>query len=221
MMTQLGISDPRHTKRSPTKSARRNKGPAKTGGALVVFRGKKYSMKSNIRSAVVLVLWLGATLARPDGNKTGAGQAAAGASEEISTAAKAAAASGCDAELWNHVYHKGRLRVIQSCIAVTGTIRRFRKEADGDLHIQLAVDPQFAKLLNGRNKTALGNTLLLEPICQVHPTQADAVAACRNFHFSVARPKVGDKVRVVGSYVNDSEAGWMEIHPVSSIAVQH
>jgi hypothetical protein len=150
-------------------------------------------------------------------SKSSAGQAAA-VSDEMSTSAKAAAASGCDAELWNHVYRKGRLRVVESCIAVTGTIRNFKKQADGDIHIELAVDPQFANLLNQRNKTALGNTLLLEPICQQRATQADAIAACRNFHFPVAIPKVGEKVRVVGSYVLDSEQGWMEIHPVSSIA---
>jgi hypothetical protein len=46
------------------------------------------------------------------------------------------------------VYKDKRLTRIQQCIEVTGTIHRTKKENDGDDHIQLKVDPQFAGLLN-------------------------------------------------------------------------
>jgi hypothetical protein len=138
----------------------------------------------------------------------------------MSTAAKAVAATGCDAELWNHVYRKARLHVVESCIAVTGVVRHIKREADGDDHIQLAVDSEFSKLLNERNKTAQGNTLILEPVCQWPPTISDSHVACRDFHSPISVPKAGEKIRVVGSYVLDTEGGWMEIHPVSSIEVQ-
>jgi hypothetical protein len=118
------------------------------------------------------------------------------------------------------VYFKARLHIVEGCIAVTGTIRHIKREADGDDHIQLAVDPEFSKLLNERNKTAQADSLILEPICQGSVTQEDAEAACRDFHSPVEVPKAGSKVRVVGSYVFDSQQGWMEIHPVSSIEVQ-
>jgi hypothetical protein len=170
---------------------------------------------------VVLILCLGAVLSRSLSDKSSAGQEAAAVPEEMSTAAKAAAATGCDAELWNHVYLKTRLHIVESCIAVTGMIRHIKRESDGDDHIQLAVDPEFSKLLNERNKTAQGDTLILEPICQHAVVQADAQAACRDFHSPVNVPKAGDKVRVVGSYVLDKATGWMEIHPVSSIEVRH
>jgi len=113
------------------------------------------------------------------------------------------------------------LHVMEGCIAVTGAIRHIKREADGDDHIQLAVDPEFAKLLNERNKTAQGDSLILEPVCQGPPVLAEAHAACRDFHSPVSVPAAGDKIRVVGSYVLDTESGWMEIHPVSSIEVRH
>lgn len=178
-------------------------------------------MNVRLGTVVVLVLCLGAILSRSLGDKSSTGQAAATVSEEMNTAAKAAAATGCDAELWNHVYRKTRLHIVESCIAVTGTIRHIKRESDGDDHIQLAVDSEFSKLLNERNKTAQGDTLILEPVCQHPVVQADAQAACRDFHSPVEVPKAGDKIRVVGSYVLDTEGGWMEIHPVSSIEVRH
>ena len=70
-----------------------------------------------------------------------------------------------------------------------------------------------------RNKTAQANCLILEPICQNPVTQADAIKACRDFHSQVEVPKGHVHVKVLGSYVLDSEAdhGWMEIHPVTSM----
>jgi hypothetical protein len=143
------------------------------------------------------------------------------ATEEMSTAAKAAAASGCNAELWDHVYRKTRLHIVEGCIAVTGTIRHTKREADGDDHSQLAVDPEFSKLLNERNKIAQADTLIVESICQGPAIQPDAEASCHGFHSLIDVPNAGAKVRVVGSYVRDSAQGWMEIHPVSSIEVRH
>jgi len=52
-------------------------------------------------------------------------------------------------------------------------------------------------------------------------TQADAEAACHDFHSPVDAPNAGAKVRVVGGCVLDSAQGWMEIHPVSIIEVLH
>ena len=169
---------------------------------------------------VFFVLCLGAALGRSHRDKAGAGQAAdAAIPEEMSSAARSTAASGCDAELWNHVYRRTRLHVVEGCIAVTGTVRHVKRESDGDDHIWLAVDPEFSKLLNERNRTQ-GNSLILEPVCQGPVTLAEAHVACRDFHSPVSIPVAGEKVRVVGSYVLDTESGWMEIHPVSSIEVR-
>ncbi len=131
-------------------------------------------------------------------------------------------ATGCNDSLWEHVYHPRRLVRVQKCIAVTGTIEHVKKEADGDDHIQLALDGQYAGLLDDRNKRAQAGCLVLEPVCENRVTQADAVGACRDFNSDVRVPRKGTHVRVLGSYVLDSELpghGWMEIHPVTSIQV--
>jgi hypothetical protein len=140
---------------------------------------------------------------------------------EITSAAHSAVTTGCDPELWNHVYHPTRLQVVEKCIEVTGTIHHTKSEKDGDDHIQLTLDPEFDKLLNDRNKTAQADSLVIEPVCQVPDTQPDAEAACRDFHSPVDVPAKGAKVKVMGSFVFDGEPnhGWMEIHPVTKITV--
>ena len=136
----------------------------------------------------------------------------------------------CDDTLWGHVYNPQRLVVKQKCIAVTGTIvdatngkhsDGVRHEADGDTHGWLQVDPQFSNLLNAGNKSNEGGNLVFEIVCKFPVTQADAVASCPSTYKSpVEIPPVGSHVRIVGSYVQDTNhAKWMEIHPVTSITV--
>jgi hypothetical protein len=158
---------------------------------------------------------------KPSGTLAGAAAAKAKASVDpaLAAAAKEFQATGCDASLWKHVYNPQRLIVVEPCISVTGTIHHVKREADGDDHIQLQLDPQYARLLNDRNKTAQADCLILEPICQNPVTQPDAIKACRDFHSPVEVPGGHVHVKVLGSYVLDSEAGngWMEIHPVTSM----
>jgi hypothetical protein len=140
-------------------------------------------------------------------------------------------ASGqCDDTLWTHVYHSYRLIVHQKCISVTGTIvdatngKRpdgVRKEADGDTHGWLKLDPPYQNLLNAGNNSAEGGNLVFEIVCKFPVTQADATAACSNYQNKVDLPPVGSHVRIVGVYVQDTfHAQWMEIHPVTSITVE-
>jgi len=139
-------------------------------------------------------------------------------------------AAQCDDTLWGHVYNPQRLIVIQRCIAVTGTIvdasngkwpDGVRHEADGDTHGWLNVDSEFKNLLNAGNMSNEGGNLVFEIVCEFHITQADAEPVCpSNYHSSVQLPPVGSHVRMVGSYVRDTNhAKWMEIHPVTSIEV--
>jgi len=135
----------------------------------------------------------------------------------------------CDAILWNHVYHPQRLIVKQLCISVTGTIvdasggKRsdgVRKEKDGDTHGWLKVDSEFQNLLNAGNMSAEGGHLVFEIVCRFPVTQMDAKAACQGYTDRVTLPPVGSRVRIVGTYVQDTfHAQWMEIHPVTSITV--
>ncbi len=138
----------------------------------------------------------------------------------------------CDASLWNHVYNPQRLIVKQKCLAVTGTIvdatkgRKtdgVRHEADGDTHGWLNVDQQFKNLLNAGNISAESGNLVFEIVCKFHVTQQDAKTACPlSYHTPVQLPPVGSRVRIVGTYVQDTNhSKWMEIHPVTSITVIH
>ncbi len=124
----------------------------------------------------------------------------------------------CDATLWKHVYHPARLKVIRPCLTVTGTITHITREADGDIHIRLAPDPADRWTLQPANVTGQHGDLVLEPVCERPPTQADAKPACVGYRSTVVVPPVGARVQVSGSYVYDlGHGGWAEIHPVTSI----
>jgi hypothetical protein len=66
-----------------------------------------------------------------------------------------------------------------------------------------------------------GGNLVLEIVCKFSVSQADAKALCpASYHTPVTLPAVGSRVRIVGSYIQDTNhAKWMEIHPVSTIRV--
>jgi len=124
----------------------------------------------------------------------------------------------------SHVYHPARLQVIQPCVTVTGVIDFERKEADGDYHIGLKLDPPYANLVNDCNRTCLGGAehgdLVVEPVCLLPVTQSDAISACAGYHNPLVIPPVGSHVRVKGALVEDLDHGaWREIHPVMEITV--
>jgi uncharacterized protein YraI len=146
------------------------------------------------------------------------------------TTPSTSASPQCDDSLWDHVYNPQRLTVKQKCIAVTGTIMDatngrhsdgVRHEGDGDSHGWLNVDSQFKNLLNAGNLSAESGNLVFEVVCMFKVTQTDAVAACPpSFHNPVKIPPVGSHVRIVGTYVYETNhQHWMEIHPVTSITV--
>ena len=127
--------------------------------------------------------------------------------------------SYCDSTLWKYVYHPSRFTILDTCATVTGTIMYKKKEADGDFHIQLKLDPGQERLLNPRNIHVQKGCLVLEIICYNNVTQADAIQPCKYSAQNITVPKKGDHVKVTGTFVKDNEAnhGWNEIHPVSAI----
>lgn len=130
--------------------------------------------------------------------------------------ARAVSPTGCDASLWQHIYHSYRLHVISQCKTVTGAIEDVYYEPDGDVHMRVAVS---ASLVNQANDEYEDGDLVAEIICVGTVTQADAGAACQGYRNAVPIPAVGDTVSITGSYVLDADHGWMEIHPVSSVTV--
>jgi hypothetical protein len=74
--------------------------------------------------------------------------------------------------------------------------------------------------LNAGNMSDEDGNLVFEIVCRFPVKQKDAQAACQGYTDDVQLPKVGSRVRIVGSYVQDTfHAKWSEIHPVTSITV--
>ena len=98
------------------------------------------------------------------------------------------------------VYHPQRLRVKSRCRAANGTVRKIKfEEYDGDVHIDLRLDPGQEQLLSDGNERVGGN-LVVEVIPQDRSR--------------VGLPPEGARVQVVGPWVEDTQHGWNEIHPV-------
>jgi hypothetical protein len=48
--------------------------------------------------------------------------------------------TNCNADLWNRVYEKSRLKVMEECTSVEGRVVSLHQSKDGDLHIDLDPD---------------------------------------------------------------------------------
>jgi hypothetical protein len=123
--------------------------------------------------------------------------------------------TNCNADLWNRVYEKNRLKVIEECTSVAGRVVSLHQSKDGDLHI--ALDPDAKSMLNLINAIHSHRTLVVEAVCDHAPEGEGAIHACAGFHSQIIAPALGDRVRVTGAYVVDRDNGWTEIHPVSRI----
>ncbi len=100
-------------------------------------------------------------------------------------------------------YSPSRLALHAGCVSAVGRVVFVLHAPDGDIHISLLPDRGYWHLLDRRNYTAQGGTLVVE-----------IVPADRK---TVALPGVGDHVRVTGAYVTDREHGWRELHPAWQI----
>jgi hypothetical protein len=123
-----------------------------------------------------------------------------------------------------NVYHPTRLKIVDPCASVYGTVMSVRHEDDGDAHFDLAVD---ASLVNSYNVSAQHGWLVVELVPADEPgctpgqpprpaTGSYDYGTCSGANLSA--PHVGDRVTVTGPYVIDLHHGWMEIHPVWSIS---
>jgi hypothetical protein len=148
-----------------------------------------------------------------------------------SQAPKIAIATTCDASLWSHVYNPTRVTVYAKCVVVTGTVvdatagkqkDGVRHEADGGARGWLKLDPEFSSMVDARNMSSEGGNLVFEIVCEFNATQADAKRACAGYQRHIPVPPVGSHVRMMGSYVEDTNhEKCSEILPVSSIDLLH
>jgi hypothetical protein len=97
------------------------------------------------------------------------------------------------------VYHPQRLKVKSRCRIAVGTVEKVKPELyDGDIHIELRLDRGQDGLLSGGN-ARVGGTLIVEII----PWDRARVLV----------PAEGERIEVVGPWVDDTAHGWNEIHP--------
>ncbi len=124
------------------------------------------------------------------------------------------------ASISSHVYNPGRLQLVKSCITVSGIADIIRDEADGDYHLILHLDPDYANLTNAENDQYQHGDLVVEIICVLPITQQDATSACQNYTNRISVRSVGQHIIVSGPYVLDTDHyDWAEIHPVYSLSV--
>jgi hypothetical protein len=114
-----------------------------------------------------------------------------------------------------YVYRPARLEALASCIRVVGTVIGSSTEADGDIHINIRLDDAYRGVLKPGNEFEAGD-LIVEPVCQVAPPQADAIRICASDPAPLERvPRAGDHVWLEGRYVLDLQHhAWAELHPL-------
>ena len=102
------------------------------------------------------------------------------------------------------VYHPSRLVVKSRCRLASGTVEVVRFEPyDGDVHVELRLDPGQDGLVSRGNERLAGNLLV-----EIVPLDRGRVPV----------PQVGTRVSVVGPLVDDTTHGWREIHPAWAIS---
>jgi hypothetical protein len=102
------------------------------------------------------------------------------------------------------VYHPYRLKVLDPCRKVTGMVDTIRSEEDGDIHLGIDLDPSYRVMLMQANLSEQSGDLVVELMPRDHG--------------HLAQPQLGDRVIVIGAYVDDTDHGWAEIHPVFGIS---
>jgi hypothetical protein len=135
------------------------------------------------------------------------------------------------------VYLPGRLRVLDRCRTVSGTVDCLKLEPDGDYHVRLRLDPQYAGLVKPANglQTCVGQAgphLVVEIIPQ-HPqgTLFRTNNADSGGFIDPRIPSRGEHITVTGPYAIDTNSlhrilyqgkaaeNWAEIHPAWAIRV--
>ena len=130
---------------------------------------------------------------------------AAGLATPMPQAARQLGADGCAiGDPLAGVYAPSRLKVLNPCITVEGTVGNdITKALDGDITFGLEVSGDDLRLLNDANIQNEGGALHIEIV----PLDQTAVSA----------PQPGQRVRVTGPWVTDLVHGHNEIHPAFRI----
>jgi hypothetical protein len=120
-------------------------------------------------------------------------------------------------------YRPARLQLLHACLRITGTIVSRSVESDGDVHINVRLDPQYQGVLVDGNQFEDGY-LIVEPVCQYAPLLGEAIRVCAADPDPLAGPlpAVGDHVWMEGRYILDLQHhAWAELHPLYRWGLQN
>ena len=109
------------------------------------------------------------------------------------------------ARVLDGVYHPDRLLVMAGCSRARGTVVAERFEDDGDLHFDVRVDSRYRHLLRRGNAAAQGGALVVEFMPRDHG--------------HLPAPAAGDRVSLMGAWVDDTQHDWSEFHPVWAVSI--
>jgi hypothetical protein len=122
-----------------------------------------------------------------------------------------------------YVYRPARLQLLHACLRVTGTVVASTVESDGDVHINVRLDPLYQGLLVEGNQFEDGY-LIVEPVCQYAPLLGEAIRVCASDPdpLTGGLPAVGDHVWMEGRYILDLQHhAWAELHPLYRWGLQN
>lgn len=93
-----------------------------------------------------------------------------------------------------------RVRLLSKCQVASGFVESLTPQYDGDQRIDVALDAQYAKLLNAGNMEYQNGSIVLELAPQDQAT--------------ISVPIVGQHITFVGPLVYDIENHWNAVYPV-------
>jgi hypothetical protein len=114
----------------------------------------------------------------------------------------------------NGVWGPSRLRVLKTCVTVTGVVQGIFQSTgpsnDNDFSIDIKLDPQYSGLLAVTNLVLDGGLMHTEVVPSMQPHLEDVLSSL----------KPGERVTITGALILDTDHGFgSEIHPVWAIAV--
>lgn len=109
------------------------------------------------------------------------------------------------ARVLDGVYHPSRLRMLSPCRHAAGVAASVRHEPDGDLHVDVALDAPYRYLLAPANREQQHGDLVVE------------FMARDGGH--LPEPHAGDRISLLGAWVDDTQHSWNELHPVWAVSL--